>query len=365
MKTKIIFTTLLALLLSTPMNAQQKLFTLEDLNFGGRNYHSLRPQNMFLTWWGDQLVQTDVEECNLIDAKTGKKKLLFTLDDINKWAGSDGDMKQVRHLNNATFPYPDKPIVAVGNRMAYILVDFKLKQVVWQDSILREGTEDWVPQSRATAYIKNHQLYVSDGEGREHQLTTDGSREIVYGQSVHRDEFGIYKGTFWSPDGQHLAFYRMDQSMVTDYPQVDIPLLPRGGWSETEGIGAPIAQMQPDKYPMAGTKTHEVTIGVYDVNKNKTIYLKTPKPSLEAPSGTVGGASSFCYLTNIAWTPDSKHILVQELNRDQNDCRLVSYDAETGAFEYQLCRETSDKYVEPLHPVEFLPWDKNLFILQS
>ena len=365
MKTKIIFTTLLALLLSTPMNAQQKLFTLEDLNFGGRNYHSLRPQNMFLTWWGDQLVQTDVEECNLIDAKTGKKKLLFTLDDINKWAESDGDMKQVRHLSNATFPYPDKPIVAVGNRMAYILVDFKLKQVVWQDSILREGTEDWAPQSRATAYIKNHQLYVSDGEGREHQLTTDGSREIVYGQSVHRDEFGIYKGTFWSPDGQHLAFYRMDQSMVTDYPQVDIPLLPRGGWSETEGIGAPIAQMQPDKYPMAGTKTHEVTIGVYDVNKNKTIYLKTPKPSLEAPAGAVGGASSFCYLTNIAWTPDSKHILVQELNRDQNDCRLVSYDAETGAFEYQLCRETSDKYVEPLHPVEFLPWDKNLFILQS
>ena len=77
MKTKIIFTTLLALLLSTPMNAQQKLFTLEDLNFGGRNYHSLRPQNMFLTWWGDQLVQTDVEECNLIDAKTGKKKLFI------------------------------------------------------------------------------------------------------------------------------------------------------------------------------------------------------------------------------------------------------------------------------------------------
>ena len=70
MKTKTFLNCLLALLLSMPMNAQQKLFTLEDLNFGGRNYHNLRPQNMFLTWWGDQLVQTDVEECSLVNPKT-------------------------------------------------------------------------------------------------------------------------------------------------------------------------------------------------------------------------------------------------------------------------------------------------------
>jgi dipeptidyl-peptidase-4 len=67
----------------------------------------------------------------------------------------------------------------------------------------------------------------------------------------------------------------------------------------------------------------------------------------------------------VAWSPDSKHIFLQELNRDQNDCRLVSYDAETGKREYQLCRETSDKYVEPLNPILFLPWDQNQFIMQS
>ena len=64
---------LACLTLSLPM-AAQKLFTLEDLNFGGTNYHKLQPKNMFLTWWGDQLVETDVEECKLIDVKTGKKK---------------------------------------------------------------------------------------------------------------------------------------------------------------------------------------------------------------------------------------------------------------------------------------------------
>ena len=339
-------TLLLSLTLALSMTAQDKLFTLEDLNFGGNNYANLQPKNMFLTWWGDQLVQTDVEECYTIDVKTGKKRLLFTLDDINKWAQSDDSVRYVRHLMNATFPYPDKPLVAVGNRKAYILVDFKAKKTVWQDSISGQTANDWNSASRATAYVEDHQLYIADGQGKKHQLTTDGSREIVYGQSVHRDEFGITKGTFWSPDGQRLAFYRMDQSMVTDYPQVDIS--PR------------TAAYEPDKYPMAGTNTHVVTIGVYDLRTQKTVYLQTPAVDYAA---TV--LQQPCYFTNLAWSPDSKHIFMQELNRDQNDCRLVSYDAETGKREYQLCRETSDKYVEPLHPIQFLPWDSNLFILQS
>ena len=346
MKTKTFLNCLLALLLSVPMNAQQKLFTLEDLNFGGRNYHNLRPQNMFLTWWGDQLVQTDVEECSLVNPKTGKKTKLFTLDQINEWAKSDGDLRQVRHLMSATFPYPNQPIVAVGNRHAFLLIDFKQKQIVWQDSLSGQQANDWSPQSKATAYVENSQLFVVDAQGKKHQLTTDGSREIVYGQSVHRDEFGITKGTFWSPDGQRLAFYRMDQSMVTDYPQVDI--YPR------------TAAYEPDKYPMAGTNTHVVTIGVFDLRTQKTVYLQTPAVDYAATS-----LQQPCYFTNLAWSPDSKHIFLQELNRDQNDCRLVSYDAETGKREYQLCRETSDKYVEPLHPIQFLPWDNNLFILQS
>jgi dipeptidyl-peptidase-4 len=319
------------------MTAQDKLFTLEDLNFGGTNYHSLQPKNMWLTWWGDQLIQTDVEECYTIDAKTGNKTRLFTLEDINKWAGSDDD-KYVRHLMNATFPYPDKPLVQVGNRKAVILVDFKQKKVVWQDSIAGQTANDWSAASKATAYVDDHQLYVVDANEQKHQLSTDGSREIVYGQSVHRNEFGIEKGTFWSPDGQRLAFYRMDQSMVTDYPQVDI--FPRE------------ATYEPDKYPMAGMTSHQVTVGVYDLQTDRTIYLQAGDPTDR-------------YFTNISWSPDSRTVYMFELNRGQNDCRLVSYNAETGEKIAELYRETSGKYVEPLHPIQFLPWDATKFIMQT
>jgi dipeptidyl-peptidase-4 len=337
MKIKTILAVIALLIIPTNMSAQDKLFTLEDLNFGGTNYANLRPQNMWLTWWGDKLIQTDVEECFAIDTKTGKKTCLFSLDDINKWAESDDD-KYVRHLMNATFPYPEKPIVAVGNRKAFILVDFDAKKVVWEDSISGQEANDWNPISRATAYVEEHQLFVVDGQGKKKQLSTDGSREIVYGQSVHRNEFGIEKGTFWSPDGQRLAFYRMDQSMVTDYPQVDI--FPRE------------ATHEPDKYPMAGMTSHKVTVGVYDLNTQKTVYLQAGDPTDR-------------YFTNIAWSPDSKTIYMFELNRKQNDCSLVSYNAETGAKVAELYRETSDKYVEPLHPIQFLPWDDTKFVMQS
>ena len=337
MKIKSMLVAMTMMLSATTMSAQDKLFTLEDLNFGGTNYANLRPQNMWLTWWGEKLVQTNVEECYTIDTKTGKKTRLFTLDEVNTWAGSD-DKTYVRHLMNATFPYPDKPLVMLGNMKAVILLDFNAKKIVWQDSIAGQQAYDWSAASRATAWVENNQLYVVDGQGKKHQLSTDGSREIVYGQSVHRNEFGIRKGTFWSPDGQRLAFYRMDQSMVTDYPQVNV--FPRS------------ATYEPDKYPMAGMTSHKVTVGVFDMKSGKTVYLQAGDPTDR-------------YFTNIAWSPDSKTIYMFELNRKQNDCRLVSYDATTGAKTAELNRETSPKYVEPQNPIVFLPWDAQKFLMQS
>lgn len=338
--------------LMTVMAQEKKVFTLEDLNFGGINYYNMQPKNQYYAWWGDHLIRTDVEECRLVDKKTGKETKLFTLDEVNEWAQSD-DTKRVRHLMNACFPYPDKPIVAVGNGRAFTLVDFKSGSIVWQDSLSGQTANDWAASSKTTAYVgDDSQLYVLDVQGREFKLSADGSREIVYGQSVHRDEFGISKGTFWSPDGQRLAFYRMDQSMVTDYPQVD--------------IFNRIATHEPDKYPMTGETSHQVTVGIFDVQSGKTVYLQTPKNGHTARIPEDGKMNDeACYFTNIAWSPDAKTVYMFELNRDQNDCRLVSYDAQTGQRLKELYREQHEKYVEPLHPIVFLPWDHTKYIMQS
>ena len=330
MKIKHLFTLMSLLTISClPMTAQEKkLFTLEDLNFGGNNYRNLLPQNMWLTWWGDQLMYQDAEDGGSIDLKA-KRTTLFTLKEV----GTD-----FHSAFSAQYPYPDEPVVLLQNSQQRILYDWQQKKTVWKQTCKGETSSNWNSKSRAVAYVKDNQLYVRTAGDEERQLTTDGSRNIVYGQSVHRNEFGIREGLFWSPDGQRLAFYRMDQSMVTDYPQVDI--FPRE------------ATYEPDKYPMAGETSHQVTVGIYDMNTHQTVYLNAGDPTDR-------------YFTNIAWSPDGKTIYMFELNRDQNDCRLNSYDATTGNRIAELYRETNEKYVEPLHPILFLPWDSNKFILQS
>ena len=226
----------------------------------------------------------------------------------------------------------------VNRKNERLLIDFKAKKTVWRQNTEGETHQEWNAASRAVAFVKDDNLYVTDADGNTRQLTTDGSHDIVYGQSVHRDEFGIYKGTFWSPDGQKLAFYRMDQSMVPDYPLVD--------------IDTRIATLQPTKYPMVGEASHKVTVGVYDLATGKTVYLKAGDPTDR-------------YFSNVAWSPDNKLVYMIEINRDQTDMELVSYDATTGEKRATLYKEHHDKYVHPVNPITFLPWDADKFILQS
>ena len=332
--------TLLALItLSTTLMAQ-KQFTLEDLNFGGTNYKNMTPGDRTLLWWGDRLVHVEASACYTVNPSNGKESPLLTAADLNRSIEAAGGGETATLQGAVSFPYPDQPLALVTGTKAYTLYNFKTRRV--ECRIAKTGNEQaasWNAKSRLLACVTGDNLYVG---GK--QLTTDGSRDIVYGQSVHRNEWGIDGGLFWSPDGKLLAYYRMDQSMVTDYPEVNIP--------EVDDSTHRIATPAPEKYPMAGQASHKVTILVYNTASGRSVQLQAGDPTDR-------------YFTNVAWSPDSKTIYVFELNRDQNDCRLVSYDATTGGKIAELYRETDPKYVEPLHPIVFLPWNADQFILQS
>ena len=324
-------------IIAQPKMSAQKRFTLEELNFGGSNYRNMVPQNRYTTWWGNELVRTDANFCALIDKNTGKELRLFDVDSLNNWAGTSKENK-VHSLYHVLFPYSAQSLVLVNNGKERQLINWKTKRVVWKQSALNQTATDWNSASRAVAFVRDNNLYITDKDSNTRQLTFDGSRNIVYGQSVHRDEFGIYKGTFWSNNGQKLAFYRMDQSMVANYPLVD---------TDTR-ISTEIAI----KYPMAGETSHKVEIGVYDVKKGQTIYLQTGDPTNR-------------YFTNIAWAPDDKKIYLIEINRMQTDYSLDVYDTDTGIKLETLYTEHSDKYVHPMRPITFLSWNPDQFILQS
>ena len=143
----------------------QKQFTLEDLNFGGK------------------LVRQDLNNCSLVDQKTGKEAVLFSLDDINKWAGLSASDEVIRHLYGAEFPYTERPIVMVQNGKEDLYINFKehkLVQRLSRPSALQ--ARDWNKVSGATAFVKDHQLYVTDAKGTEKQLTTDGSGYCLWSE---------------------------------------------------------------------------------------------------------------------------------------------------------------------------------------
>src|SRR5690606_36373657 len=118
----------------------------------------------------------------------------------------------------------------------------------------------------------------------------------------------------------YIAFYRMDESMVTDYPLVDF--MPR------------VAEYNPVKYPMAGMGSHHVTVGIYNVITGKVMFLNTGEPFDR-------------YLTNITWSPDENSIYIAELNREQNHMTLNRYDIASGEKVKTLFEEKHDAYVEP------------------
>lgn len=206
-----------------------------------------------------------------------------------------------------------------------------------------------------TALLREHNIYIKTADGKELQVTRDGSADIVYGEAVHRNEYGIMEGLFWSPDRQLLAFYRMDQSMVSKYPQVNITPYAESQCypaRDAEKAGSRCAVLEPDAYPMAGEASHLVTVGIYDVKTQKTVYLQAGDPKDR-------------YFTNIAWNPDSRRIYMIELNRDVTDLALNEYDATSGKLVRTLLTEHHDKYVEPMEPIRFLPWDSSKFVYTS
>ena len=305
--------------------------TLEDLIPGGETYRYT--ENLYgLQWWGDRCIKPEIDSLFAINPKNGKETLLTTRAKLNEVLEA-AQLGKLSQLYSVQTPWPDKTQLLLALHGKYIVYDWKAAKVVAQQAVEKGAANmDYNAESGHIAYTVKNNLYV------DNKKVTNEPEGIVCGQSVHRNEFGITKGTFWSPQGNLLAFYRMNESMVTPYPLVDI----------TQRIGT----VDAIRYPMAGMLSHQVKVGIYNPATGETLYLDAGDPKDR-------------YFTNIAWAPDERSLFLIEVNRDQNHAKLCQYDAQTGKLMGVLYEETHPKYVEPQQPILFLPWDDTQFIYQS
>ena len=180
----------------------------------------------------------------------------------------------------------------------------------------------------AYAFTQGRSLFCINPQGVRLTVAESASDQITYGQSVSRNEFGIGEGIYWSPSGRRIAFYRKDESRVTDFPILDIKT--RTG------------ELVTFKYPMNGMASEHVTLGVFDMEKGTTVYLK------------VNDFDDERYLTNISWSPDDKYVFIQVLDRSQHHMHLNMYNALTGEFVRNILNEDNDAWVEPYAHLEFV-----------
>jgi len=319
--------------------AQNKLLTIQEAVLKGRT--TLAPkrlQGLSFVKNSNQFSFIDNNTIKLGDQQSGKIKELLSLKELNAQLKSStkdtlAALTSITWKNGNQFYFTNKK-----GELLYTID----KKTISESDKNAEPTElesyEKETITGAYTYCKDFNLFVSK-YGKDTQVTTDGSINIVYtGKNVHQNEFGITKGTFWSPKGNYLAFYRMDQTDVTDYPIIDWTTHP--------------AKNKNIKYPMAGNQSHYVTLGIYNVNSNSTVYIKT-------------GNEKEQYLTNVSWSPDEKHVYIAILNRAQNHMKLNEYDVATGNFVHTLFEEKNEKYVEPLHSMLFLKNNSNQFVWQS
>ncbi|MCC7318461.1 MAG: DPP IV N-terminal domain-containing protein [Bacteroidales bacterium] len=316
------------------LNAQDQVFTPEDVvGMNSALYAKNIPQ---LKWRADSDLYSFAEGDFLLSSDPLKKTndTLVSLSQLNK-AMQDLGNDSLKRLPQMTWINPHKVYFWTKSKLITLQLPTLKAELI---TTLPENAAgiDVALNSLKVAYTIENNLYVADGE--KHTQITQDEEGIINGQSVHRNEFGINKGIFWSPDEQKIAFYRMDQTMVSDYPLVDI--------SER------IAKLTAEKYPMAGMTSHQVTIGIYQLNAKSTLFLETGTPADQ-------------YLTAVTWNPESTIIYTAILNRDQNHFKLKAFSVENGKETATLFEEHDDKYVEPSNPLHFVPGKPDHFIWTS
>lgn len=325
------FLAIIGLSMMFDLSAQKKVLTMEEAVVG---YH-LYPRSKYIQWQGDknQLTYLDREGLMSESVDKGEKRVLLTVAELNKILGAE-----LKGFPN--FSWLDANTLVIARQGTVYHIDVVKKQVKQKFTFPKgAANETYSKASNRYAYTIGNNLYYMDERGNSYTVTADEDKNIVNGQVVSRNEFGITGGIFWSPDGKKLGFYRKDESQVTNFPLLD--------------INTRTGELKEIKYPMAGMKSELVTLGVYDIASAKTTFLDVNDFGREQ------------YLTGITWAPESDMVYIQVLNRGQNHMRLNKYDASTGKFIATLFEEKSNTYVEPQSGLVFLANNPKQFIYST
>ncbi len=329
MKNLVIF--LLISVISTTSYSQKNILNLSDAILKGRT--EFAPKRVPGLQWvaGTSAISfynDDRTELIIRTLRARRPDIKVTVDVLNKAADLElKKMPRVTWSDDITFYFNDASAF-----YEYNISTKKGGKVL--DIPENAANLDYDPKSKMLAYTIDNNVGVTAANVSSIMITKFEDENMIAGQAIARYEFGIGKGTFWSPNAKYLAFYQKDETDVAEYPLLDITVTPGG--------------LRSIKYPMAGQKSEYSYLGIHNTATGATNYIETDGEKDQ-------------YLTNVGWSPDGIYVYVAVVNRDQNVMKLNQYEAFSGKFMKTLFEETHPKYVEPEQPVWFAPGENESF----
>ncbi len=332
---KLFLSAIAMMLIMTSFAQEKKMLTPADASY---NNYEVFPKGKSFKWLGDtdKYVFTEGDELRYQTPGEKSSHTLLTMEQINSLCKGNGigDFKKIPNIT-----WKDEHsgyFYKMGDDGGLVLYLLNINEKSIKKVTALPANAENVNLNEVTmrvAYTIGNDLYIADGD--KTSRLTENPEHVIAGQSVHRNEFAIDGGIFWSPDGNKLAYYLMDESMVTDYPLVDITTR--------------IAEAKPIKYSMAGMTSHIVKLHVYDIATGADVVMRTGEPEEH-------------YLTAITWNNDNEKIYIGILNRGQDSLSFNEYNALNGEFNKTIFHDEDEQYVEPQGPAYFLPGSTTEFL---
>jgi dipeptidyl-peptidase 4 len=204
-----------------------------------------------------------------------------------------------------------------------------------------EHTPVLSPDGRHVAFTRAHDLFsIEITTGKETRYTFDGGDVVYSGWAawLYYEEIlgraSQYRAFWWAPDSKSLAFYRFDETLVPEFPIF-----------VSEGVHGSIEHT---RYPKPGDPNPKVRVGI----------VPTGSPTI---TWAAFDENQDQYFGPVSWTPDSKHVFIQWMNRGQDSLIIYAVDPRKGVKE-RVFVEHQSSWVDWFESIEFLT-DNSGFIL--
>ena len=179
------------------------------------------------------------------------------------------------------------------------------------------------PDGKKAAYVSEHNIYVEDLSTHEiKSLTKDGTRKLINGTFdwVYEEEFGCRDGFRWSPDSKLIAFWQVDATKVRDYYMLNT-------------TDSPYSKIIPVEYPKVGQAPSPMRIGIITIDNDNIKWMNVP------------GDPQQHYIPRMEWAENSSEVVLQQLNRKQNESKLFYCDVNSGIAR-NFYTENDDAFID-------------------